>query len=149
MPALALSLTLLASSEEFSKLRALRAGFNRRHTEDQHVVLVVILAVAICGLIAMLVQMISRWRQKGQNPRNQLERAIRAVGLGRTEAGDVRRLASRAGLSQPTAMLLSPGNLAHALRLPTRQHDQPELRAQVEKLSVTLLGTHLPHDGII
>jgi hypothetical protein len=70
--------------------------------------------------------------------------AVDVLGLSESDRRDLRRLARRAHLKRPAAMLLSPANLARAAAVTREIEDGDELRRRIEQLCVRLFDTPLP-----
>lgn len=124
-------------------LDAIRVGMNAQPQTGE----LLLLAVGVGALIALLVV---AWRCFGREERRRPETRVdylaEAAGileLTRAEREDLARLASRARLSQPAAMLLSPANLAFAFERGFADTGDPELRRRVDALSFKLFGQPL------
>ncbi len=105
---------LLAELDRRQILNALREGFGApSRAESVHWLLLA--AVAFAALLVLL--MLVRRSERRKRPRDYLGAVARRLRLNRGEAWTLRRIARRAGLRHPAALLLSPGSLAHATRL--------------------------------
>jgi hypothetical protein len=125
-------------------LERLRSGFAAEPTRND-------LIVAIIGLLALVVLILLAYeffRRRAAAPprpaRNYLLEAMNVLELRGQERDDVLRLALRSGLTYPVAMLLSPANLAAALRAAVLPGQEEAFCRRVGDLSVKLFGRSLP-----
>ncbi len=140
----AITPALLAQLEWVSKLKDLSRGFTGQAAESN--ITVVLLAVGgLCGL-AWAIDRLYRIRQNRRNAQlaDLLAHSARLLALKRGELRTLRAVSTRAGLAVPAAMLLSPANLAHALKLALRAEDDPRLQQRLNLLAVKLFDTSLP-----
>lgn len=138
-------MSTLAQLDQSATLQAMRRGFEDRPSsggQNQNMV-VWAGATALLALLVMLVVLGTRWRRRKRGPRrvNYLARSAALVGVAGRELRDLRRLAQRAKLPQPAAMLLSPANLAHAVR--SGAGDDVAVHERMNRLSLRLFGTPL------
>ncbi len=136
--------TVLAGSDDFGPLQALREGFLNETAQTQ---LTVTLACAalLAATVAAVVRIASEKRRARLALRaSYLRRATELLGLDRHTCGDLVCLAERAKLPCPAAMLLSPQNLAYAVNLARRCRPDPELEQRLDRLCRELFGTPLP-----
>jgi hypothetical protein len=108
------------------------------------------LTVFLVGLAAFLLLILLAARFWGRERRPAPERrvdyltlAVDLLGLSEADRRDLQRIARRAGLAHPAAMLLSPANLARAAAALRAENDE-ELRARIEHLSLRLFDAPLP-----
>lgn len=147
---------LLASSpnavlDQEGRLRAMRQGFDNDGHDLTALIALLFVVVALVGLAVISIQIV-RARRRGHAARGQehgrlLPRALAALKLTRRETRDLRQVATAARLEHPVAMLLSPANLARAVALALREHDDAALRRRMEALALKLFETPLGHDS--
>lgn len=147
MTAPALTPLLLAGANWVSKLEDFSRGFSGQAAES-NVAAIIFAACALCALV-WLVDRLYRTRQRHPRTRSvdYLAYSARLLALGRRDLRDLRTVAVRARLSQPAALLLSPGNLAYAIHEAARAHDDPHLRERLNLLCVKLFDAELPPDS--
>jgi len=104
----------------------------------------------IVGVVAfvLLVVVAARvfGRERGAAAQHQVDYltiAVDVLGLSESERRDLQKIARRAGLQQPVAMLLSPANLAQAAAAAEIEHD-PHFRPWLDELCQRLFETPLP-----
>lgn len=144
-----LTTLILADLDQTGRLQAMRQGFDpgtpASSTDTNMLLAVLVIVVGSVGIAAMLAQMLQRDRRGGHGPKGQfLRRAMRVLALKPDEMNAVHTVASRSRMSHPTAMLLSPANLAHAELEARKRKDDKALREKIDDLSVKLFGTALP-----
>jgi hypothetical protein len=106
------------------------------------------IVLAIVVLLG-LVHYGARWTAQRGRPHarpaiDYLVSAIDLLGLGEDDRRDLLRLAAGAKLEQPAALLLSPANLADALRRSSDPPPEPELTLRMNQLSRRLFNVNLP-----
>lgn len=128
------------------RLRALRESFNEQAGQSDHtiafVVLGIVLILAAVGGIVLL-----RRHRRAEQVRTHvdiLSDALQVLALTESDAALIRGIASAARLREPTAMLLSPMNLAVAMEGALSAGSDPRIRAQAEEVSERLFGVPLP-----
>jgi hypothetical protein len=140
-----LTTELLAELDQTEYLRALRQGFNNDASGTR--LLGVLLGIAtLCGFITLLLRIIRRRRAVSEAARVDylaLAGAARVVGLNRGELRDLRTVATRARFAHPTAMLLSPANLAFAARAARQVETDTGLWERLNRFSVKVFGVGL------
>jgi hypothetical protein len=134
-------LILLAQEDQIEDLRR---GFTEEVASRELQALV----LAVAGSFA-LVLLLRRCLRRSREPRrvvrpDYLAQAADLLGLSADERRLVQRLAARARLAEPVALLLSPRNLAHALSGGSGQHADPQLYAQVDALCQRVFHEPLP-----
>ncbi len=136
---------LLAAGSREQLIQDLRRGFQNPSPAIDTTTLLALL-VALCLVVWLLARLAgSRPQQREEAAQtDDLSRSLSLLGLDRGECNDIQTIARHAALPQPTAMLLSPANLAHAARQALRVHADPQLWPRIDKLSVKLYGTGLP-----
>jgi hypothetical protein len=143
MTAAAIATALLAVGNQEQMVEALRRGFQNPSRPMDTTTLLALLA-ALCLVVWLLARLAEpRRRREEVAEADYLTRSVELLNLDRGECNDVQTVARHAGLPHPTAMLLSPANLAHAVRLAQRVHPDPQLGQRLSKLSVKLFGTGL------
>ena len=134
--------TILAELTQEEWSAAVRRGF-QEECSDTHLLAVLIAVAALAGL-----WLIWRFTHRPDNtaapPIDALAEAALRLKLSRYELQDLHTVAQRAGLTQPGAMLLSPTNLAHAVRAAQAVKDDPLLAQRVDQISQRLFNMHLP-----
>lgn len=139
-------------AQDVETLSSLRRGWEQRSTTGDHgwlwwvagLVGAIIVLAAVKNLLA---------RAKSGRAKSALSRlgeAARVLGLSGPERADVERVAQRARLPEPVAMLLSPANLAHAYArgfAETGEEQNTGLRRRLDALSTRLFGQPLPAVG--
>ena len=134
--------TALLAQQEI--LDGMRSGLRTGPATDE------LLMVAAGGLALLTLLLVAhryyRREEAGRRAahRNPLAEAIGVLALTRAEAADLARLASRARLPQPVAMLLSPANLAYAYERGFADADDLELRRRLDALCLKLFDHPLP-----
>ena len=125
-------------------LEAIRRGLNTKPAIEQWLMLL-LGAVCVVGLLFLARRYMNRDDQPKHEPaRDYLSEAFTVLDLNHTQREDLRRLATRARLFEPVAILLSPANLAHALDRILDGQDDPALRQRYDTLSIELFGKPLP-----
>ena len=131
----------LLAQEEI--LEAIRRGLNAEQTIKPWLMLL-LGAVGLLGLLLLARRYMNRDDQPKHEPaRDYLSEAFAVLDLDHAQREDLRRLAIRARLSEPVAILLSPANLAHALDRVLDGQDDPALRQRYNALSIELFGKPL------
>ncbi len=132
---------LLAGADWTAKLKEFSRGFTDQSGES-NVAGIVLTACGLCVLVLLLDRLL-RTRRPRRRERlvDHLAHCAALLTLDPGELRDLRTLAGRVSLAHPAAMLLSPANLAHAMR---SAGDDPRLRERVNALSVKVFGTELP-----
>lgn len=130
----------LASDALLESIRgALRSG--PRSTE--------VLAL-LAGLLAFILLLLIVWRvfnreRPAAEPRvDYLTLAVDLLGLSESDRRDLQRIARRAGLDSPAAMLLSPENLTRAVQLALPAENDPALHERLDDLCRRLFDVPLP-----
>ena len=126
---------------------ALRRGF-REETSETHFYIVLIAVTVLCGVL-LVVRLLRRPSEGAAVLIDHLVEAARRLGLSRAELQDLQNVARRARLPHPTAMLLSPANLAHAVQSALAQADDPSLRRRLDRFSRNLFGVPLPDESTL
>jgi hypothetical protein len=120
--------------------KALTAG---PQTDETVAFLVGVAALVL--LVVVSARCFGRPRSTGGKSRvDYLTPAVDVLGLSESDRRDLQRIARRAGLEQPVAMLLSPANLARAAAPTLAAENDDELRRRIEHLCVRLFDTPLP-----
>lgn len=133
--------TLLANSPLLDSIRhSLTAGPDK--TE------LTILAVSVAVFLIVLV-VVARYfnADKPKPPRpkvDYLTLLVDLLGLTEEDRHDLQRMARVIGMEQPAAMLLAPGNLAHAVRHPRLGPPEREFIKRMNDLSQRLFDQPLP-----
>jgi hypothetical protein len=123
--------------------RALNAGPQAKET-----LLFVAGAVALVLLILLSARFFGREPREEREPRvDYLTLGVDVLGLSESDRRDLRRIARRAELEYPLAMLLSPANLARAAATTFGAERDEDLRARMEQLCVRLFDSSLPAPG--
>ena len=104
-----------------------------------------------CGAVALALLVFLAARFLGRAPSDEMESrmdyltlAVDVLGLSESDRRDLRRIARRAHLKRPAAMLLSPENLARAAAVTREIDNGEELHRRMEQLCVRLFETSLP-----
>ena len=134
----------LASLDRTSRLDAMRKGFGEQSSDHTQVIVVLLSVGALLTITLIVALVVQRSRARCQRRAKYLRHAIRLLALNSAQARDVYVIANRAGLPRPTAMLLSPANLAHAVHHALLRKDNPRLRERLNRLSMSLFGCELP-----
>ena len=125
-------------------LRGLRSGLSSEPSAGQWLVFV-LCAVGLVVLLAVLKRYFSREEVHRRPARTDyLAQAARALDLSHQQREDLARLATRARLPEPAALLLSPANLAYGISRAFTDGQEPALRARLDELSRDLFGQPLP-----
>lgn len=105
----------------------------------------------LVGLLAFVVLIVVAWRvfsrerSAADEPQTDyLTLAVDLLGLSESDRRDLQKIAHRAGLDQPSAMLLSPANLARAASPALLEEHDRELRERLGGLCQRLFDTPLP-----
>jgi hypothetical protein len=147
MGALALRCGLLADTGWTSGLEALRKGFARQ-AGDSNLFAVLLVLLGLCVFVVLLDRVYRLLQPRRQGRRvDYLVQAGRVAGLSGGQVRELRRLATRAGLAQPAAMLFSPANLAYGVDRALRGTTRPGARRRMNQLSLHLFGAPLPPKG--
>lgn len=136
----AIPLLLQSGLSRFEVLNAMREGLDRPQPRPEMYPLVLGI-IAVVGLVLLVPHLYQRRHTSAA--RDYLSGAARRLNLGRTDVRALRRIARRAKLTHPVAMLLSPGNLAFAVRLAMGEGDG-RLRRRAEAVSRHVFGVGLP-----
>jgi len=129
-------------------LERLRSGFVAQPTKNDLIIGIIGL-LALTVLILLAYEFFRRARTGLSQPaRNYLVEAMNVLELRGQERDDVLRLAVRSGMTHPVAMLLSPANLAAALRAAVVPGQEETFCRRVAELSVKLFGRPLPDEGL-
>jgi hypothetical protein len=106
------------------------------------------LVLAFATLVALIVVLsrIFRAPESVAAPprRDMLREASDVLNLAAGERRDLLQLSRRCGATHPAALLLSPANLGHAVRLADAARPDPRLRARLNHLCERLHGEPLP-----
>ena len=138
----ALNSRTLAQQEEI--LQGIRRGLNAEPAAGPWLALL-IGALCLLALLVLAKKIHGRERLPNRQPqRDYLAEALKVLGLDQAERDELVRLARRAHLAQPAAILLSPGNLAAALERSPGGGGDAATRQRVNALSVKLFGQPLP-----
>lgn len=136
-----LATAILAQMYEPEKLKALGRGFLKQSSETTPLAWLAVVVAAV-GLFIF-------FRLCRQRPAEEAERvthlaeSVHALGLRPEVLDDLRTVAGRAAMTHPTAMLLSPANLARAARAAQARTADPVLQERLDQLSLKLFGKHL------
>jgi hypothetical protein len=110
--------------------------------------------IFLVGLIAfvLLIMLAARFfsREAGPPKESQVDYltlSVDVLGLSESDRRDLQRIAHRAGLEQPAAMLLSPANLAHAAAATLSVENDSGLRERLDRLCLRLFDVPLPPPG--
>jgi hypothetical protein len=126
------------------RLEAIRDALNTGPDRSEIVLLVVGL-VAFLLLIVLAPRLFGRARRPAAAQRiDYLTPAVDLLGLSESDRRDLQRIARRAGLTHPAAMLLSPANLAQAAAPLLADDTDGELRRRIEQLCLRLFDAPLP-----
>jgi len=105
----------------------------------------------LSGAIALALLVFLAARFFGRVPSDEMESrvdyltlAVDVLGLSESDRRDLRRIARRAHLKRPAAVLLSPENLARAAAVTCEIENGDELHRRIEQLCVRLFDTPLP-----
>lgn len=133
---------LLAQLDRTSRLHALQQGFeDTPFQSDLHVLMLV--ALAACAVLLLIARALRRRARGNTQPTDYLARAARTLELSPSELRDLRTVATRAGLQEPTSVVLSPANLAHAIA--SMNDEDPHLLDRLTRLSTKLFGAEGHH----
>jgi hypothetical protein len=127
-------------STTYQQIERLGDGF-RAAPANNELFTAIMGSVGLLAVLGLVLYCFGRRRRQKTKPRpNYLAEAGRILGLSHEERRSLKRLAARAQLAHPVAMLLSPANLAHALQRSTSGTGDAMLQSRVEALSVRLFG---------
>lgn len=134
-----------------SRIAALRRGFRSQDgyttqtllEDPTRAVSYILLAVALIGMLAISVQVYRRLSER-PSASNFFRRALRALALRPAVERDLWRVAQRAQLAHPLAMLLSPANLAAAHQQAQAARPDPALAERIGGISQQIFGRPLP-----
>ena len=105
----------------------------------------------LSGAVALAILVFLAARFFGRAPSDEMDSrvdyltlAVDVLGLSESDRRDLRKIARRAQLKRPAAMLLSPANLARAAAVTCEIEDGEELHRRIEQLCVRLFDTPLP-----
>jgi hypothetical protein len=144
MDALTVRLGLLADASWVAGMEALRKGFARQ-AGDSHLVAVLLVLLGLCAFVVAVDRLYHLLQPRPKIRQvDYFAHAGRVAGLSGHQVRELRRLATRAGLAHPTAMLFSPANLAYAVHLALQGTTRPGPRRRMNQLSLDLFGTPLP-----
>lgn len=131
----------LASSPLLESIRdALSTGPERTET-----VAFLVGLVAVVLLIILAARFFGRDGHRRPEPQvDYLTLAVDLLGLSESDRRDLHRIAQRAALEQPAAMLLSPTNLARAAAATLSVENDRELRARLDHICQRLFDAPLP-----
>ena len=133
---------LLAQVDRNSILKGLQSGFESK--SPSHSLKFVLIGAGIAAGLAVVLVLLNRLR-KAHSPRlDYLAHAAVQAGLSPTELRDVRAIAERAALSYPVAMLLSPANMAQAVRAAGQSKSDPALTKRLQRLALRLFDEAMP-----
>ncbi len=114
---------------------------------DSNIPAILAVAVGLC-VLAFILDRLWRRHARRDEPKvvDYLTLAGRQAGLSLMEIELVRAVTARARVAYPTAILLSPGNMRHALLAAQRGGDDPRLAERLNALSRRLFGVpaHTP-----
>lgn len=134
-------LGILLAQQEI--LDGIRVGMNAQPRIGD----LIVFAIGAGALIALLVMARRCFgregRRKPETRVDYLAEAAAILNLTQAEHEDLARLASRARLPQPAAILLSPANLAHAFNRGGPDRNDPKRRRRLDALSLKLFGQPL------
>ncbi len=133
---------ILAQRDQQSLLDSFREAFARGPAGNQ-LVLIIGGVLALIAFVWLWVRFLDREARARRTP-DYLTRAIDLLGFSEEDRRDLRTLARLARLPHPAAMLLSPENLAMAVRRGSGAQADPRLEARLRALSVRLFGEPLP-----
>jgi hypothetical protein len=119
----------------------LRSGFTTELASNELIAFVLGGCVLVALLALGLPYLTRRRKAKVERP-DYLVLACRVLGLSHAERALVRRMAAKAHLSEPAAMLLSPANLAYALER-SSSGGEPDARERVDALCIKLFSRPL------
>jgi hypothetical protein len=132
----------LAQLDQAGRLSAMRRGLSGE-TDQQSGWLILVGCAAAVGLLLMAAKLARQGRRK--TPKTDLfHTALRRLELDRRARTDLKLVAQQSKWPQPTAMLLSPANLATAIDAALAQRNDPALRRRMDALAVKLFGQRLP-----
>jgi hypothetical protein len=133
-------LPLLAQTSEMEALKGVREGFVQQ-AFDSNILGILATAAGLC-VLAFVLDRLWRRRQRRDEPKHvdYLTTAGRLLGLSLAEVELLRSVGVRARLAHPPAMLLSPGNLRHALLAAQRSGEDAKLTERVGHLSRRIFG---------
>lgn len=123
---------------------ALRRAF-QIPVESNGPLMLLLAAFAVLALL-LLAWRLFLWGRKAQaESRPDLFRsAVQVLQLTDSQAAWLRSVADRAGVTQPTAIFLSPANLAHALEAAALRPAETDKRTEMDELCVSLFDAPLP-----
>lgn len=144
---------LLATAplDRASRIAALKRGFRAPDgyttqmlfEDPTEAVAYLLLAVAVVGLVAIAVQVYRRLSERPSGS-HLFRRALRTLALRPAVERDLQRVAQRARLTHPLAMLLSPANLAAAHQQAQAARPDPALAERIGGIAQQLFGRPLP-----
>jgi hypothetical protein len=133
---------LLAQIDRPEAIEALRRGF-QQECSNTHFLMTVAVAVLVCG-VCLVVWLLRRRPTETMTRGTHLAEGAHVLGLEKEELDDLRTVASRASVSHPAAMLLSPANLARAARAAQASgKPDPVLQERLDRLAQRLYGRSL------
>ena len=143
MLAIAAKLVFAEGSVPTELVDSIRTAF-RTGGEGHDFIIFLIGTAALIGLVALVARMFKRERAPTVvAPPDYLPRALDVLGLAGEERRELQKLAARSGTAQPVSILLSPTNLAAALRQAGVRLDDAT-RARFDELSRRLFDAPLP-----
>jgi hypothetical protein len=139
---LPVSTWLLVGQDEI--LRGMRTGLQAK-SDPWAWLYLVFAAIGVILLLALAKRFLQRRTEPPVIPqRDFLAEAIAELDLSTQERQDLERVALRARLEQPAAMLFSPANLAHALKRAFTESMDSALEQRLSRLALKLFGEPLP-----
>lgn len=133
---------LLVGQDEI--LRGMRTGLQAK-SDPWAWLYLVCAAVGVILLLALAKRFLQRRTEAPVIPqRDFLAEAMVELDLSAQERQDLERVALRARLEQPAAMLFSPANLAHALKRAFTESMDSALQQRLSGLALKLFGEPLP-----
>lgn len=129
---------------EHPMLESIREAFSTGPDRNEVLALLAGLA-ALIGVIAIGARFFDDDRKAAEKDSAQyLAKAIELLGMSEGDRRVLLRIADKADLEQPAAMLLTPANLALALDRAIAAGDSPEQTETVRRICVELFGCPLP-----
>ncbi len=151
MPQLAVTPLLLAQvrGQEMEALKGVREGYLQQ-AFDSNILAILAVGAGLC-VLALILDRLWRRRERRGEPKvvDYLAIAGRHAGLSLADIEFLRAVAARARVAYPTAILLSPGNMRHALLAAQRAGEDPGTTDRLNALSGRLFGVpaHAPGAG--
>jgi hypothetical protein len=134
---------MLVADGRVERLRAISDSMSGG-TSPIAILLVLVAGLALVWLLLLVARNFSSEPQHTPQAPELIEQALTHLNLPVEEADALRRVARRARLLAPAALLLSPANLAYAVDQARITPEETRLRQAVEQASQRLFGVGLP-----